>query len=200
VSVVAAEKEVSSRTLLAVCCAFGRESNQVVGIVFSCSCSCACYAFKTCAGPRAAMPHWSLSRKAAFLKLHLVFSSFAQFLTLWLKRFSAAQMFIVDKIEERTTFHEFQITGSTYAPVGDVMKDDKKVKCSDYDALTELAAICAQCNDSSLDYNEVRKIESDTANLNTTCISCICTLPLFTWAKLNGWQTQTACCFGKPRR
>lgn len=29
------------------------------------------------------------------------------------------------------------------------------VRCSQYDALVELATICALCNDSSLDYNEV---------------------------------------------
>jgi len=33
--------------------------------------------------------------------------------------------------------------------------DDKPVKSSQYDALVELATICALCNDSSLDYNEV---------------------------------------------
>ena len=31
----------------------------------------------------------------------------------------------------------------------------KQVKCSDYDALIELATICALCNDSSVDYNDV---------------------------------------------
>lgn len=30
------------------------------------------------------------------------------------------------------------------------------VKCSQYDGLVELATICALCNDSSLDFNEVR--------------------------------------------
>lgn len=29
------------------------------------------------------------------------------------------------------------------------------VRCSQYDALVEMATICALCNDSSLDYNEV---------------------------------------------
>lgn len=29
------------------------------------------------------------------------------------------------------------------------------VKCGQYDGLVELATICALCNDSSLDYNEV---------------------------------------------
>lgn len=31
-----------------------------------------------------------------------------------------------------------------------------KVNCSSYDGLVELSTICALCNDSSLDYNEVR--------------------------------------------
>lgn len=34
-------------------------------------------------------------------------------------------------------------------------QDSKPVKCSQHDALVELASICALCNDSSLDYNEV---------------------------------------------
>lgn len=36
--------------------------------------------------------------------------------------------------------------------------DGKTVKCSQYDALVELASICALCNDSSLDFNEVCSI------------------------------------------
>lgn len=34
-------------------------------------------------------------------------------------------------------------------------KDGIKVKCSQHEGLVELALICALCNDSSLDYNEV---------------------------------------------
>ena len=33
--------------------------------------------------------------------------------------------------------------------------DGKPVKSSQYDGLVEMASICALCNDSSLDYNEV---------------------------------------------
>jgi len=33
----------------------------------------------------------------------------------------------------------------------------KLVKTSEYDALVELATICALCNDSSVDYNEVTR-------------------------------------------
>ena len=35
------------------------------------------------------------------------------------------------------------------------LKGDKPVQCGDYDGLLELATVCAMCNDSSLDYNEV---------------------------------------------
>lgn len=34
-------------------------------------------------------------------------------------------------------------------------KHNMSVKCGQYDGLVELATICALCNDSSLDYNEV---------------------------------------------
>lgn len=36
------------------------------------------------------------------------------------------------------------------------LKDEQPVQCGQYDGLVELATICALCNDSSLDYNEVR--------------------------------------------
>ena len=65
-------------------------------------------------------------------------------------------MFVLDKIKaDGASFHEFKISGSTYEPVGEVTKDDRKINCSDYDSLIELATVCALCNDSSLDYNEV---------------------------------------------
>lgn len=35
------------------------------------------------------------------------------------------------------------------------LKNDNPVQCGKYDGLVELATICALCNDSSLDYNEV---------------------------------------------
>lgn len=38
-----------------------------------------------------------------------------------------------------------------------------KINCSAYDGLVELATICALCNDSSLDYNEVKSLGSITA-------------------------------------
>jgi Ca2+ transporting ATPase len=66
-------------------------------------------------------------------------------------------MFVFDKVEgSDSSFLEFEISGSTYEPIGDVTLKNNKVKGSDFDALHELATICIMCNDSSIDYNEVR--------------------------------------------
>ena len=35
----------------------------------------------------------------------------------------------------------------------------KPVKCSEYETLYELATICAMCNESSVDYNEVSALQ-----------------------------------------
>ena len=67
------------------------------------------------------------------------------------------RMFVFDKVEGAdSSFLEFEITGSTYEPLGEVFLKNNKVKGSDFDALIELATICVMCNDSSIDFNEVR--------------------------------------------
>lgn len=50
---------------------------------------------------------------------------------------------------------QFEITGSTYEPKGDVLQNGQKINCSDRSGLVELAECAALCNDSALDYNEV---------------------------------------------
>uniref|UniRef100_A0A8U8BV70 Calcium-transporting ATPase n=1 Tax=Geospiza parvula TaxID=87175 RepID=A0A8U8BV70_GEOPR len=78
--------------------------------------------------------------------------------TLTTNQMSVCRMFILDRVEgDSCSLNEFTVTGSTYAPMGEVHKDDKLIKCSQYDGLVELATICALCNDSSLDYNEFMK-------------------------------------------
>lgn len=65
-------------------------------------------------------------------------------------------MFVIDHVVEGgAEFKQFSISGSTYEPVGEVTRDGVKVKCSEDEALVELSTICALCNDSSLDFNEV---------------------------------------------
>ncbi|XP_016339534.1 sarcoplasmic/endoplasmic reticulum calcium ATPase 2-like [Sinocyclocheilus anshuiensis] len=75
--------------------------------------------------------------------------------TLTTNQMSVCRMFIVDQANGNScSLKEFTITGSTYAPDGQVFHEGKPVWCSQYDALVEMATICALCNDSSLDYNE----------------------------------------------
>src|SRR2546430_382765 len=54
-------------------------------------------------------------------------------------------------------FHidQFEITGSTYEPKGDILFNGAKFNCSEHSGLIELAECAALCNDSALDYNEV---------------------------------------------
>uniref|UniRef100_H2ZLD1 Sarcoplasmic/endoplasmic reticulum calcium ATPase 2 n=1 Tax=Ciona savignyi TaxID=51511 RepID=H2ZLD1_CIOSA len=77
--------------------------------------------------------------------------------TLTTNQMSVCRVGCNEKLNRMLTFHQFNISGSTYEPIGEVTKDNKKIKTCDYDALVELSTICALCNDSSLDYNEVSK-------------------------------------------
>ena len=58
----------------------------------------------------------------------------------------------------------------------------KRVNCSEYDALVEMATVCAMCNDSSVDYNEVRDLcaldrEILTFPCSSPAIVCLCACP-----------------------
>ena len=65
-------------------------------------------------------------------------------------------MFIFSKAEGNDTqIDQFEITGSTYEPKGDILYNGSKFNCSDRSGLVELAECAALCNDSALDYNEV---------------------------------------------
>lgn len=79
--------------------------------------------------------------------------------TLTTNQMSVSRMFVVDKVDDDGTpfFHEFEISGSTYEPIGEVSMDGRKVRCGDYDALHEVATICMMCNDSSIDFNEFKQ-------------------------------------------
>merc|ERR1719370_2578382 len=74
--------------------------------------------------------------------------------TLTTNQMSVCRMMVFDADQETS---EFKVTGSTYEPVGDVLKDGETVDCSKDDGLVELSQICALCNDSALDYNESKK-------------------------------------------
>ncbi|XP_071992241.1 sarcoplasmic/endoplasmic reticulum calcium ATPase 3 [Engystomops pustulosus] len=94
--------------------------------------------------------------------------------TLTTNQMSVSRMFVVEKIEgTNCSLHEFSITGSTYAPEGQVLKDDKPVQCGQYDGLVELATICALCNDSSLDFNESKGIYEKVGEATETALTCL---------------------------
>jgi len=78
--------------------------------------------------------------------------------TLTTNQMSVSRMFVFDKIDGNdSSFHEFEITGSTYEPIGDVYMKGQKIKCSEYDILQELGTICIMCNDSAIDFNEFKQ-------------------------------------------
>ncbi|XP_017124907.1 calcium-transporting ATPase sarcoplasmic/endoplasmic reticulum type isoform X1 [Drosophila elegans] len=78
--------------------------------------------------------------------------------TLTTNQMSVSRMFIFDKVEGNdSSFLEFEMTGSTYEPIGEVFLGGQRVKAADYDALQELSTICIMCNDSAIDYNEFKQ-------------------------------------------
>ncbi|XP_034252460.1 calcium-transporting ATPase sarcoplasmic/endoplasmic reticulum type isoform X2 [Thrips palmi] len=78
--------------------------------------------------------------------------------TLTTNQMSVSRMFVFDKIEGNdSSFLEFEITGSTYEPIGEVFLKGQKVKASDYETLQEMGTICIMCNDSAIDFNEFKQ-------------------------------------------
>ena len=51
---------------------------------------------------------------------------------------------------------EFEISGSTYEPNGDVFYNGKKISGNDFVGLEEMATISIMCNDSAIDYNDYK--------------------------------------------
>ncbi|XP_018648452.1 putative atpase [Schistosoma mansoni] len=70
-------------------------------------------------------------------------------------------------------FDEFEITGSKYAPEGNVHHQGRKVDCSEYPCLVELAQICSLCNDSSMEYNESRHAYEKVGEATETALVCL---------------------------
>jgi len=75
--------------------------------------------------------------------------------TLTTNMMSVCKMFT---FKDASSFEEFEISGSTYEPVGDLFFGGKKVKGADYVALEELATIAIMCNDSAIDFNDFKNV------------------------------------------
>ncbi|KAI2668303.1 Sarcoplasmic/endoplasmic reticulum calcium ATPase 2 [Labeo rohita] len=118
--------------------------------------------------------------------------------TLTTNQMSVCRMFIVDGVAgERCLLNEFTVTGSTYAPEGEVYKDGVQVRCSQYEGLVEMASICALCNDSSLDYNESKGVFEKVGEATETALCCLVEkMNVFDTdlAGLSPAERATACC------
>jgi len=71
--------------------------------------------------------------------------------TLTTNMMSVCKMFVFKNDKD---IDEFEISGSTYEPIGDVFHAGKKIKGSDHLGLEEMAVISIMCNDSAIDFNE----------------------------------------------
>merc|ERR1719369_1431311 len=77
--------------------------------------------------------------------------------TLTTNQMSVSRMFIIDNVEgNNCELLEFELTGSTYEPIGDIFLKGQKIKGSDFEGLQELATISLMCNDSAIDFNEFK--------------------------------------------
>ncbi|VDL17143.1 unnamed protein product [Hymenolepis diminuta] len=70
-------------------------------------------------------------------------------------------------------FDEYEISGSKYAPEGEVLKDGKKFNCASNPCLVELADICALCNDSALEYNTTKHTFEKVGEATETALTCL---------------------------
>lgn len=109
--------------------------------------------------------------------------------TLTTNQMSVSRFFIVEKADD-PKFFEFEATGSTYEPIGDVFINGAKAKTSDYEALYELATICSMCNDSSIDFNEYKQCFEKVGEATETALTVLA-------EKLNPWNFDKS---GKSRR
>merc|ERR1719490_117191 len=73
--------------------------------------------------------------------------------TLTTNMMSVCKMFV---FKNEKSIDEFEISGSTYEPNGDVFHDGKKISAGDFAGLEEMATISIMCNDSAIDFNEYK--------------------------------------------
>merc|ERR1712241_746058 len=66
---------------------------------------------------------------------------------------SVCKMFV---FKNEKSIDEFEISGSTYEPTGDVFHNGKKISGTDFVGLEEMATISVMCNDSAIDFNDYK--------------------------------------------
>ncbi|RWS12224.1 Calcium-transporting ATPase sarcoplasmic/endoplasmic reticulum type-like protein [Dinothrombium tinctorium] len=98
--------------------------------------------------------------------------------TLTTNQMSVSRLFIIKDVEGH--LYEFEITGSTYEPIGDVFINGQRAKTSEFDTLFELTTICVMCNDSSIDFNEFKQCFEKVGEATETALVVLA-------EKLNPW-------------
>ncbi|CAF1248683.1 unnamed protein product [Rotaria magnacalcarata] len=94
--------------------------------------------------------------------------------TLTTNQMSVCRMFVFAKADGNDIqIEQFEITGSTYEPKGDILFNEAKFNCSQRSGLVELAECAALCNDSSLDYNETKKIFEKVGEATETALTVL---------------------------
>ncbi|KAI7688567.1 Calcium-transporting ATPase sarcoplasmic/endoplasmic reticulum type [Sarcoptes scabiei] len=78
--------------------------------------------------------------------------------TLTTNQMSVSRFFVIKSVESGSVeLDEFEVTGSTYEPIGEVFQRGQRIRPSDCETFFELATICVMCNDSSIDFNEYKQ-------------------------------------------
>lgn len=78
--------------------------------------------------------------------------------TLTTNQMSVSRFLLINRADgDDINFHEFDVTGSTYEPIGEVFKGGARINPGDYEAMVEMSTICIMCNDSSIDFNEYKQ-------------------------------------------
>jgi len=94
--------------------------------------------------------------------------------TLTTNQMSVSRFFFFDKVDGNdVSVQEFEVTGSTYDPIGDVFLRGQKVKGSDFETAQELATICSVCNDSSIDFNEYKQAFEKVGEATETALTVL---------------------------
>lgn len=93
--------------------------------------------------------------------------------TLTTNQMSVCKMFNFSGSEYDPKIEQFEISGSTYEPNGEVTKAGVRVDCSKNSTLVEMAQIAAICNDSSLDYNEAKKVYEKIGEATETALTVL---------------------------
>jgi len=94
--------------------------------------------------------------------------------TLTTNQMSVCKMFVFNSVAEgNISTHQFEITGSTYAPEGEVYLGGKVIKPSDYEALVEMGTIASVCNDSSVDWNDSKGVYEKVGEATETALTVL---------------------------